>query len=83
MRRTDLEQAVRVLNKRTGNPMEMFENEIIQKGHFYIASAYGGVKLEQINQNGGCRDISRNGYQKAKDLHLFISGMLAAIELSE
>lgn len=60
-----LNNQIEWLNRLTGNPLTPYKKErdengrLVQNGgHYMIDSAYGGVKLSRMCENGGCSDES-------------------------
>lgn len=49
----DLQHAIDLLNKMTGNPMKSYENGHACIGNFHMAGAYGGYNVHQICSKGG------------------------------
>ena len=65
--RKDLEGAVNLLNRITGNEPEPYRKEndkwVANIGNFHISGAYGGVSLHQmVNEGGGVRDVFYCGH---------------------
>jgi len=76
-----LENQVLLLNEFTGQNKEMFSKDDTQVqtganiGHYYIDYSYGGVKLEQIVNNGGaCREITNYRLTK-RELYYVLHSM--------
>lgn len=42
---------------------------IANAGHVYIAGAYGGTRLEQMCEGGGCRDFLASGYATKSNVY--------------
>lgn len=85
MQKRELEILIKQINEKTGSPQEHYIREDsgrlrAQVGHYYLSSAYGGVKLERVvNESGGCEAVSRDGYGTKKQLGTFLQGMLAGL----
>ena len=70
-----LENQVLMLNEFTGQNKEMFSKGGANIGHYYIDYSYGGVKLEQIVNNGGaCREITNYRLTK-RELYYVLHSM--------
>lgn len=77
----DIETLTRQLNEKHGHNVKPWNTETREAniGTFYVDSAYGGVKLVQIDsESGGVRSISPNGYGTKRELYTFLRGMLGA-----
>lgn len=76
------------INKATGSPMEEWSTNGDGKtkanvGNYYI-SAYGGVKLERIeNTDGGSREVSTQGFSTKRELYDWMSAFLAGCVAQE
>lgn len=77
---TDLERLVNRLNKLTGHELEPRSPKGRNIGTYMISGAYGGVKLEQIDKDGGVRTISNDGYGTKKQLYAFLLAFISGIE---
>lgn len=81
----DLEILTNRINKQTDSPIQAWtrNTELKMKasvGHYYIAGAYGGVKLERMcNESGGCTDISTQGFGTKKELYHWMQAFLAGL----
>ena len=79
----DLNRAIDMLNRRTGNPLEPYtrtgDTVKSNAGCFVLDCAYGGCKLSQIVEGGGQRDVLRVGYKSKRDpyhlIHAFSDGI--------
>ena len=79
----DLNRAIDMLNRRTGNPLEPYtrtgDTVKSNAGCFVLDGAYGGYKLSQIVEGGGQRDVLRVGYKSKRDtynlIHAFVDGI--------
>lgn len=84
-----LESQVARLNKMTNSPAEYSHRDENGKfcahvGHYYLAGAYGGHKLERIvNESGGCTDVLRCGFTTKRELYNLISAYMDGIEVSK
>ena len=90
--RKDLDGAVNLLNRITGNEAEPYRGEhgkwFANIGNFHISGAYGGVSLHQmVNENGGVRNVFQCGHIPMRDLynliHAFRNGIEYAREKTE
>lgn len=85
MNKRELEILIKQINEKTGSPQEHYIRDDsgrlrAQVGHYYISGAYGGVELERVvNEGGGCKSISRDGFGTKKQLGTFLLGMLAGL----
>lgn len=81
----DLDKAVERLNKAKGTPIATWtrDNEGKSKaniGNYYVEGAYGGVKLVQVEGEGGSiRVISQGGYGTKRELYNIIHSMLQVL----
>ncbi len=83
----DLDSLVDRINKATGSPMTPYgprgnptEHLTANIGNYHIDSAYGGVKLVRMGNNGGgTSDISTNGYGTKRELHSWMIAFLAGM----
>jgi hypothetical protein len=85
--RKDLEGAVNLLNRITGNEAEPYRGEhgkwFANIGNFHISGAYGGVSLHQMmNEGGGIRDIFQCGHVPMRDLYDLIHAFRKGIEFA-
>lgn len=84
----NLQVAVDELNIITGNSRMAYvrrsdETHQAEIGHYYIDSAYGGVKLVQIvNPCGGVTEPLGCGYTTRRDLYGRIRAMIAGIRVA-
>lgn len=83
--RKDLEQLAKIINTAKGYPLEHFK---LVRGQFRapvgkieIVGAYGGYQAHQFTTNsGGVRQLT-HGYVSARELAVFLRGMLEAFDL--
>lgn len=73
-----LQNSVNYLNLLTNNPVNTWEEDngkmTSNIGNYYVHSAYGGVALYQItNDGGGVRDVLNTGFIGKSDLYNRIS----------
>ena len=69
--KADLQLRIDTLNEITGQPMEAW-NPVRREdgglaanaGHYYLQWAYGGVRVEQMCEGGGARDITPRGTKR-------------------
>ena len=74
---SELESLVQRINVVTKNPLAY--NEI---GNYQLDMAYGGYKLVQIiNEHGGQRNISTDGYGTKRQLYSWMISYLSGIEV--
>ena len=81
----DLDRLVNFINKATGSPMTPYgprENPTdgltANIGNYHIDSAYGGVQLVRMdNDGGGISTVSTNGYGTKRELHSWMIAFLA------
>lgn len=69
----DLERAVKRLNELSGTPVNTYSHDangynVRNVGNFSIHMAYGGYKLIQEVESGGCRQISTGGYEPKREI---------------
>lgn len=77
----DLKTLVDQLNRKSKCSTDPYTNGKANVGTYYIDGAYGGVRLVQlVNESGGIRVISPFSYGTKRELYVFLSGMLEAIE---
>ena len=76
-----LNKAVEMLNYKLKMPMEMYTENKINAGHFYMDQSYGGYRLQRTYLDGCVNDISDRGSKQ--EVYDFIKGMLLGIELSK
>lgn len=85
IKEADLYQLVKVLNNRTGSPLETFRKDAdgihYNSGNFHLEMAYGRVKLVRALAPGGTKDIS--GFCTKRELKLFIEAYLLGVETNE
>ena len=77
-----LEMLVDRINDARGTPAAPYTNVDgklkANVDNFHIDQAYGGCSLVQmVNENGGVRTISPNGFGTKRELYTFLQGMLA------
>ena len=85
--RKDLDGAVNLLNRITGNEAEPYRGEhgkwVSNIGNFHISGAYGGFSLHQMaNEAGGIRDVFQCGYIPMRDLYNLIHAFRKGIEFA-
>ena len=85
--RKDLDGAVNLLNRITGNELEPYRKEndkwVANIGNFHISGAYGGFSLHQMgNQGGGIRDVFQCGHMPMRDLYSLIHAFRKGIEFA-
>lgn len=73
------------LNTLTNNPLEPYTRiegrYVVNVGHYQLDYAYGGVQLEQINNDAsGTRTVSTCGYVSKPTLYNWISAYIRGIE---
>lgn len=62
------------LNAVLGRPVDMFKPGPMKSppdwnpGHIYLDGAYGGWRLEEVAEGGGCRRPFNHGYRKPKEV---------------
>lgn len=81
----DLENRVQRLNELKGYPIEPYTQDVNGKhranaNNYHLSGAYGGVKLVQMCETGGCRDISTGGYGTKRELYNIINSMINVIK---
>lgn len=85
----DLERLTERVNRETNSPLTGYTWDDDAKshqnaGHYYLAMAYGGYKLERLSEHGSS-DISTDGYGTKKQLykwiHAFLDGMAIAKDM--
>ncbi len=83
----DLDRLVNFINKATGSPMTPYgpretptEHLTANIGNYHIDSAYGGVKLVRMDNDGGSiSTVSTNGYGTKRELHSWMIAFLAGL----
>jgi hypothetical protein len=86
VKEADLHQLVKVLNNRTGSPLETFRKDADGRikyniGNYHLDMAYGCAKLVRACKGGGTKDIS--GFCTKRELKLFIEAYLLGVEANE
>lgn len=85
--KNDLQAAVNLINRITGNNQEPYRREAeglrANVGNYHLSGAYGGWALEQmVNESGGVRDVFQSGHMTARELfdriHAFRCGFETA-----
>lgn len=85
IKNSDLDYLVSRINEATNSPTTYcdtkhptpFKSNI---GHYHLDSAYGGVKLVRVaNEGGGISDISRDGYGTKRELYKWMRAFLAGL----
>jgi len=85
----DLKSAKDRLNELTDSPMKYFtrdkeDNFIINVDHYHIEMCYGGNQLCQtINDGGGTKTISRNGFDTKRGLYNEILAIIEGIKIAK
>tara|TARA_R100000742_G_C4262494_1_gene80317 strand:+ start:84 stop:371 length:288 start_codon:yes stop_codon:yes gene_type:complete len=80
-----IENKIDILNHSLGLELEpyTYNKKTIEVSHnvgtFYLDSAYGGYKLNQICLGGGCREITKVRMTK-REIYNVIDAMLLGIE---
>lgn len=81
---SDLESLRDRINGATNSPMESWSKDGPNVGHYHISGAYGGVKLERVNnKHGGCHTISTGGFDTKRQLYYWVSAFLAGLTTQE
>ena len=80
----DLEYLVGVINATTNSPTTPYTNVYgkigANIGNYHLDYAYGGVKLVQmVNDGGGIREISRDGFGTKRQLHSWLRAFIAGL----
>ncbi len=82
--RSDLEHLRDRINKATGSPMTAWSPNGSNIGHYYLSGAYGGMKLERMdNKHGGCETISTQGFGTKRQLYVWMTAFLAGLATKE
>ena len=80
----DLEYLRDRINKATDSPTKAWSDGISNVGHHYLSCAYGGVKLERMNnESGGCEEISTQGFGSKRQLYDWMTAFLAGLSTPE
>lgn len=78
----DLEQLCLEINKTTNQPLKPVDKMQWQIGNYHLDYAYGGVKLVQVmNENGGIRTISTDGYDTKRKLYNWMEAFLYGLRI--
>lgn len=83
--KSDLEQAVRVINTRMGLPLETYTKDAAGKYQpnanvYHLDGAYGGWKLAQMCETGtGTRDVLGGGYVSKRELYDKLQAFIAGL----
>lgn len=85
--RKDLTSATNRLNRITGNAAEPYRKEgdkwVTNIGNFHISGAYGGFALHQMgNENGGIRNVFKQGHNPMRDVYNLIHAFADGIEFA-
>ena len=83
--RKDLDSAVNLINRITGNEPEPYRKEgdkwITNIGNFHVSGAYGGYALHRMcNEEGGICDIFQQGHMPIRELYNLIHAYRKGIE---
>lgn len=65
----DVERVCGLINDALGTPQEPYGPNGSNPGCVYVAGAYGGTKLEQMCDGGGCRDFLNTGYATKQEVY--------------
>lgn len=81
----DLHKKVDRINHLTGMPKEQYANNndgtfTPNVGNYHLDFAYGGVKLCQMCESGGTREISTIGYAKKKELGQWLDAYIHGLQ---
>jgi hypothetical protein len=85
IRQIDLDYLVNQINQATKSPAACYakkDGNILKAniGNYHLDYAYGGVKLVRIvNEQGGIKEISRDGYGTKRQLYSWLKAFLAGI----
>lgn len=84
----DIENVVARINRLTGQPETPYKRVkgklIGQVGNYHTDSAYGGIKLVQmVNEGGGIRVISNGGYGTKRELYNEMQTFIRGIETAQ
>jgi hypothetical protein len=85
--RKDLDGAVNLLNRITGNEAEPYRKEgdkwVTNLGNFHISGAYGGFALHRMaTDTGGVNDIFNRGHMPMRELYDLIHAYRRGIEFA-
>lgn len=87
-----LERTVERINDALGVPNEPYQTDadgkvlrkdghtMVNAGCVYIAGAYGGTRLEQMSEGGGCRDFLSTGYETKRTVYNMAQAWLSGRE---
>lgn len=85
--KAQLDSLVARINHALDVPCEAYASErdangglIANAGTIYLASAYGGYRLEQMCKGGGSRDLLSTGYESKRHVYATASAYLAGLE---
>ena len=83
--RKDLDSAVNLINRITGNEPEPYRKEgdkwVTNIGNFHVSGAYGGYALHRMcNEAGGISDIFQRGHMPMRELYDLIHAYRKGIE---
>lgn len=77
----DLEQIVRVLNRRAGTPDEPYTDCEPNPGAYYVDAAYGAYALFQMMDDGSTGARTIIGRTNRRELYRQISALIDGIEI--
>jgi hypothetical protein len=85
--RKDVDGAVNLLNRITGNEPEPYRKEgekwVTNLGNFHISGAYGGFALHRMaTDEGGIRDIFNRGHMPLRELYDLIHAYIKGIQFA-
>lgn len=81
---SDLEAAVKRLNKITGSPETYITNGKCNIGHYCLSWAYGGVQLQRVcSDGGGINNVLGGGYCTKRELYEKMHAFIAGIEYQQ
>jgi len=77
-----LENKVTLLNEITNNPVDYWNDGVINIGHYTLSGAYGGWELQQVmNTGGGVNCPLYTGHISKPKLYDIISAFITGIQL--
>ena len=84
----DLEQLVKILNKRMNRPEVAYikgdDGKLItQAGHFMVDGAYGGYRIEEMYEGGGVTVPFGHARKTKRELYDQLSTILDTIDMME
>lgn len=82
-----LDRKLQQLNKLLKRPTEPYtrteDGLYPNSGHISFAEAYDGLRLEEMQENGGSKAIGIIGYISKNEMNIQLDGIIAGIRLAK